>query len=135
MHKLIFTLAACLGVTVAVYGQDFIYTPVNPAFGGNTLNYSWLLNQANSQDSFKDPNLEDDGASSDLDQLTSTLERQLFREFTDSLTDPDTGEPIEEGLYQFGDFQVEVSPGLTGLIIVITDFVTGAQSTITVPYF
>ncbi|MCK5278996.1 MAG: curli production assembly protein CsgF, partial [Cyclobacteriaceae bacterium] len=34
---------------VATIAQDFVYQPVNPAFGGNPYNYSWLLGQAQAQ--------------------------------------------------------------------------------------
>jgi curli production assembly/transport component CsgF len=27
---------------VTGFGQDFVYQPKNPAFGGSYLNYSWL---------------------------------------------------------------------------------------------
>ena len=43
------------------FGQQLTYTPKNPNFGGNTFNYSWLLSSAEAQNSFTDPNEEDDG--------------------------------------------------------------------------
>ena len=38
-------------------GQQLSYKPINPAFGGDTFNYQWLLNSANAQNSFTDPKL------------------------------------------------------------------------------
>ena len=32
-----------------VWAQDFVYQPINPAFGGNPNNYSWLLSSADAQ--------------------------------------------------------------------------------------
>ena len=40
---------------IGCFGQQLTYRPVNPAFGGDTFNYNWLLNSANSQNSFTDP--------------------------------------------------------------------------------
>ena len=37
------------------WSQQIVYKPINPAFGGDTFNYQWLLNSANSQNSFEDP--------------------------------------------------------------------------------
>jgi curli production assembly/transport component CsgF len=34
--------------------QDFVYTPKNPAFGGNPYNYSWLLSSAQAQNTHTD---------------------------------------------------------------------------------
>ncbi len=32
--------------------QQLVYKPVNPAFGGDTFNYQWLLSSANAQNQF-----------------------------------------------------------------------------------
>ena len=42
-------LFALAGAAQSVRAQDFVYTPINPAFGGGYYNYSWLMNSANSQ--------------------------------------------------------------------------------------
>jgi curli production assembly/transport component CsgF len=34
--------------------QDFVYTPINPAFGGNPYNFNWLLGQAEAQNFFEE---------------------------------------------------------------------------------
>ena len=34
--------------------QDLVYKPKNPAFGGDTFNYQWLLSSAESQNKLKD---------------------------------------------------------------------------------
>ena len=43
-----------LFATYFSYGQQLTYKPINPAFGGDTFNYQWLLNSANAQNSFKE---------------------------------------------------------------------------------
>ena len=38
-----------------VRAQQLVYKPVNPMFGGDTFNYQFLLQSAQSQNSFSDP--------------------------------------------------------------------------------
>ena len=69
---------------VFIYGQDFTYTPLNPAFGGNYLNYSWLLNSANAQNTLTDPNQGSNGRNS-LDRFTESLNNQLLNQLSRNL--------------------------------------------------
>ncbi len=119
------------------HGQDFTYSPVNSAFGGNALNYNWMLNSANLQNSFEEPS--DSPASqqrSALDSFTQSLERQLLNQISREIFSSQFGSNgLEEGTFQFGNFQVDVTPGVDGLIISINDFGTGGSTQITVPYF
>ena len=45
-------IAACCGQAQAT---ELVYTPVNPSFGGNPLNGTWLLNNAQAQNDHDDP--------------------------------------------------------------------------------
>ena len=38
-----------------MFSQQLKYRPVNPAFGGDTFNYQWLLSSSEAQNSFTDP--------------------------------------------------------------------------------
>ena len=56
--KTLFTLGFLLLAPVALNqlrAQGLTYRPNNPAFGGNTFNYQWLLSSAQAQDTHKDP--------------------------------------------------------------------------------
>ena len=123
---------------VFIYGQDFTYTPLNPAFGGNYLNYSWLLSSANAQNTLSDPNASSGSSRTSLDRFTESLNSQLLNElsrnlFNNSNIFGDNG--IQTGTYEFGNLLVDVVPGLDGLVITINDLSTGNQTQITVPYF
>ena len=50
MKKLILLLPLffCFGVSA----QQFVYKAINPAFGGDTFNYQWLMSSATSQNQF-----------------------------------------------------------------------------------
>lgn len=120
--------------TISCFGQDLIYTPKNPAFGGNYLNYSWLLNSANAQNTFEEPedDLEDLLADFEGDfnqQFLNELRRELLRS-----SDIFGENGLETGTFEIGNLIVDVVPGLNGLVVTINDIVTGSQTQIIVPY-
>jgi curli production assembly/transport component CsgF len=115
-------------------GQDFVYTPKNPAFGGNYLNYSWLLSSANSQNTFEEPETDLEDLLADFEgdfnqQFLNELRRELLRS---SEVFGENG--LETGTFEVGNLIVDIVPGLNGLVVTINDIVTGGQTQITVPY-
>ena len=67
--KTYITLFACFFIGFSV-AQNLVYKPKNPAFGGDTFNYQWMLSSAESQNLLKDPDGEDGfEQQSDLEQL------------------------------------------------------------------
>ena len=66
--KTLFTLAALLVLTagLSLQAQGLVYHPNNPAFGGNTFNYQWLLSSAQAQDTHKDPTAKNSASLSGL---------------------------------------------------------------------
>ena len=52
--KILFYISIIL-VSGQLYSQDLVYKPKNPAFGGDTFNYQWMLSSAESQNFYKDP--------------------------------------------------------------------------------
>ncbi|RIJ33976.1 curli production assembly/transport component CsgF [Pontibacter oryzae] len=123
----------------AAQAQDFVYQPVNPAFGGETFNYQWLQSSAQSQDRLKDPDaLTSSGASKQdpLDSFKSNLERQILSQLSRQLITSQFGEGgLEPGSYTIGNYQIEVTEGSNGVIIQIVDIGTGNQTTVTIPYY
>ena len=71
------------------YSQQLTYKAKNPNFGGETFNYQWLLSSANAQNSFTDPNDNNDPfrGQSELDQFASNLNRQLLSQISRGLFD------------------------------------------------
>jgi curli production assembly/transport component CsgF len=143
MKKLFFigALVALFISTKDARAQSLTYQPKNPAFGGNTFNYQWLLSSAQAQDTFKDPAAAKTatGASalkrSPVDEMTESLQRQLMSRITRDLIEKQFGEDgLKEGTFQFGDMQVVISNATDGINIRVTDG-KGGESTITVPYF
>lgn len=116
------------------YGQDLVYTPKNPAFGGETFNYQWLLNSAEAQNTFtEDTNTSLDNRS-DLERFTESLNSQLLSQISRTLFTEQFGEDgLTEGTFNFGSLFIEIFPTGEGLVIDILDTSTGDQSQIIIP--
>lgn len=124
---------------VLLFSQDFVYKPVNPAFGGETFNYQWLLNSATAQNLLKAD--EEDSFSSfnqgtTLDDFTESINRQLLSQLSRQVAVSQFGEEgLTDGIYTVGNFQIDVSTTLDGLAITILDASLGEQTQIVIPFF
>lgn len=136
MKKLLFTLALFflgMGFTQA---QDLVYKPKNPAFGGDTFNYNWLLNSAQVQDLTEDETAIDRNQRNTLDDFSESLNRQLLSQLSRQLITNQFGENgLEEGSYTLGNFQVDVTSTIEGLVINILDTSAGEQTQVVIPFF
>lgn len=118
----------------AGFAQDFVYRPINPAFGGSPINYSWLLNSASAQNLYQDD--QDFGFGDDpLMEFQRSLQRRIIRELTESIIEKRFGkiDLSKGGSFAFGNFTIEVVPGPSGINIIIQNLATGEQTTITIP--
>lgn len=122
--------------------QGLTYRPNNPAFGGNTFNYQWMLSSAQAQDTHKDPTAKSPSASSlgglgnssSLQSFSDNLQRQLLSRLSQNILNNQFGEDgLKEGSFTMGDMQVIISHAAEGVVIRITDG-KGGESSITVPY-
>jgi curli production assembly/transport component CsgF len=121
--------------------QQLVYTPKNPAFGGNTFNYQWMLSSAQAQDTYKAP--QDETAdrfgsygSNPVDDFAESLNRQILSRLSRELVTRQFGEEaLAEGSYVLGDYQIDIGSGDNGLSITIVDNTTGATTAVEVPYF
>ncbi len=126
----IFILPWCF----ALRGQQLVYKPLNPAFGGNTFNYNWLLSSAEAQNKFKGTKSLSYTQKSELDKFTETLNRQLLNALSRDLFKQNMGSAdLTEGTYVFGSLVVTISPVLNGLDITIIDQSTGEETNIFLP--
>jgi curli production assembly/transport component CsgF len=134
--KRILILLFCLAPFLA-HAQDFVYTPVNPAFGGNTYNYSWLLSSADAQKKQTSSSTATDpfsSSQSNLNDFTSNLNNQILNELTSRILQDQFGNfSLQDGQYTVGNYQIDIKQGTQGLDINILDTQTGGQSSITIP--
>jgi curli production assembly/transport component CsgF len=114
------------------FGQQLVYKPVNPAFGGDTFNHQWLLAAANAQNSFKDPAAADKNRST-IDQFAESLNRQLLSQISRSLLGSQLDGGLEPGTFNFGTLSLEIFESGDGLVINILDTSTGEETQIIVP--
>lgn len=137
MKKLLGSIVLLIiGFQISSLAQDFVYTPINPAFGGNPYNYNWLLGQAEAQNFFEEET-EDPFAEEDpLASFQEDLNRQVLNEITREMYQNQFGEDgLTEGFYQFGSYEIDVSPISEGMQVRIIDIFTGSETTIIVPYY
>ena len=118
------------------YGQQLVYRPVNPFFGGDTFNYQFLLQSAQAQNSFTDPNAEDPfSRQSELERFTENLNNQLLNQISRSLFSQQFGPngDLQPGTFSFGSLVVEIFESTEGLVIDILDTSTGEQTQVVIP--
>jgi len=121
------------------FGSELVYTPINPSFGGNPYNASWLMQQAEAQNTYK--GAQDEGYSpystDPLENFKQSLNRSILSQFASQLTRNAFGENnlLEPGHYEIGDYIIDVTPGDQGIQVTIYDNTTGGETTIIVPYY
>lgn len=125
-----------LSTTLSAFSQDLVYRPINPAFGGDTFNYQWLLSSAQEQNDYKEKNelslLDDDP----LKQFEQDLNRQILSQLSRRLvTDVFGEEGLKDGTFSLGGFQIEISNNLDGVHINILNINDGSETSIIVPFF
>lgn len=140
MHKLFYMLGILLLFgTVKTQAQDLVYTPKNPAFGGNTFNYQWLLSSAQAQDTYEDEDSDLFRSSFDrdpVDDFAESLNRQILSQLSRQIVTNQFGEDaLENGTYVLGDYQIDIGDIDNGINITILDTRTGATTTVSVPSF
>lgn len=124
MRTIVFTLIAISFAGVSGYGQQLVYTPVNPNFGGNPMNYSGLLASANAQNQFDDKN--NLFNSSLLDNFSETVKRQILSQLSRKLFDENEDlSNLESGTFEIGGLIISIDDTRTGTVIRIIDNETG----------
>jgi curli production assembly/transport component CsgF len=118
-----------LGSHALVQATELVYTPINPSFGGNPLNGTWLLNNAQAQNDFDDPDLKQRTTAtgtSALERFTSQLQSRLLGQLLDNISTGNTGSLSTDA------FIVNVVDDSGALTIEVTDRASGEVSEIKV---
>lgn len=115
---------------VYAYAEELSFSFINPAFGGNPYNYSWLLESANVQNEYEEDPLE---------EFEDTLNRRILNTLASRIVDSafgSYGDDLQGGSYQFGDYQINISTGGgAGITVDIYDQSSGSSTTVSVPYY
>ncbi|MEE9348582.1 MAG: curli production assembly/transport component CsgF [Flavobacteriaceae bacterium] len=114
--------------------QEIVYKPINPSFlGGNSFNANWLLNQANTQSTFKEESPQRE-VKTELERFTESLNRQLLNQLSRNLFQDEFGtDGLEEGTFTFGSLVVDISDTSDGRSFSIFDTTSGEQTVIIIP--
>jgi len=120
-----------LFISLSAFSQQLVYKPTNPNFGGDTFNYQQLLSSADAQNSFTDPNVEDNR--SEINQFAENLNRQILGQLSRSLFGQQLNDGLTAGTYNFGSLLLEIYDSSEGLVINILDINTGEQTQIIIP--
>ena len=117
-------------------GQDLVYKPINPAFGGDTFNYQWLMNSAQEQNDFKEGSDYSLNEKDPLKQFEDDLNRQILSQISRRLMSDIFGEGgLKDGTFELGGFQIEINSFTDGIHIDILDVNNASETSIIVPYF
>lgn len=148
MKKKIIIAALAVATLVApaiTQATELVYEPINPSFGGNPLNGSFLLSKANSQNAHSASLSE----RSYDERLQESLERAYINRIVREITDiafgeqeyDEDGNPIDsifnqDSIFVSGDFQVElITSNADSIIVNITNLLTGEVTIVEIPRF
>ena len=125
----------CLALPLQSIGQELVYRPKNPAFGGSPLNYQWLMSSATQQNKYQGS--QSFGFERDpLAEFQQSLQRQILSELTRNLVRDQFGDDFDlsqESSLEFGEFSIDINPGIDGVTIRIYNILTGDETNITIP--
>lgn len=140
MIRILLLASVLLLFSQPIWSQDFVYRPVNPAFGGEVFNHQWMLSNANAQNTIEDPNQQDFDSRFNRDPLQDfqdQLNRQILNQISSSIIGNQFNnvDGIDNGTYVFGNYQIDVGTTNEGISIVIIDNSTGNSTEVVVPVF
>lgn len=132
---------ACTGVAFAIAtanatASPLVYKPINPSFGGNPLNGSFLLNEAQAQNNLTDPSsangsLGITSPQTPLQQFNSTLEQMVLSRVASGVSNnlfSSTGQLVP-GHVETSGFTIDIVNAGGGMLrITTTDKTTGATT-------
>ncbi len=116
-----------LAISPYILAGELVYRPMNPSFGGNPLNGSYLLNNAQAQNTTKDPDATTRTIRSDLDRFTDSLQSRLLSQLLADVGTGNTGSLVTD------DYSINIiDDGSGGLEVQITDLNTSESTIISV---
>lgn len=107
--------------------SELVYQPTNPSFGGNPLNGSYLLNNAQAQNDHEAPSSSSPFSErTALDRFTDSLESRLLNQLIGDIGEGNAGTLVTE------DFIVDILDVDGVLTVQITDLETNETTEIEV---
>lgn len=136
MNKKKYILTILMFVSNLIVSDELVWTPINPSFGGNPYNATWLMNSAKIQNQYPEEVPDKDYQKDPLEQFQENLNRQLLRRLASSIVDQIYGDSgVNEGSYSVGDYLIDIEERETSVVIMIDDMATGNQTLMEIPNF
>ncbi|QLE86706.1 curli production assembly protein CsgF [Shewanella sp. Scap07] len=127
MNYRMLIIAAGTAFSISAQSTELVYTPINPSFGGSPLNGSYLLNKANAQN--------DNSADSNDKDFVTRFKESLERNIMNTITRGVANGEISDGIYDTGDFRIEVATIGDGVMLTITNLLSGEVTVIEMPVY
>ncbi len=125
---------AYAAVSGQAYGQDILFKPINPSFGGNSFNSSHLLATAEAQKKKEEKKATTRPTQSNSDRFIRLLESRLYSSLATAVSEAIFGDAAKpNGTIKFDDQEVSFVNAGGQITLTITDFSTGQVTNITVP--
>jgi curli production assembly/transport component CsgF len=117
------------------FSQQLVYKPINPAFGGDTFNYQWLMSSAQAQNTYEE-SARTGLATNPLNDFENNLNRQILNQLSREVIDNMFGEGgLEDGNFEFGTLKINIASQSDGVNIDILNSQDGSRTNIIVPYY
>ncbi len=127
-------VAGALVCAVPAIGQDVVYRPISPTFGGNPFNSNHVLGVANANNDTRDPRATNSNSQADI--FARQLQSRLLSALSSQIVDAIFGDnPQEQGTISFGGQTIEFFRSLDEVTLVIRNDETGEETRIVVPLF
>jgi curli production assembly/transport component CsgF len=129
--RIAYAVVSIMLITPLSWAGNMTFQFRNPNFGGNPNNGAFLLNEAQAQNSYKDPSLKDFSVDtpSALDNFTQAIQSQILGGL---LTNINTGKP---GRMVTNDFIVDIANTDGQLQLNVTDRKTGKHPPFRFPVY
>jgi len=115
--------------------NELTWYPVNPSFGGNPGNATWLMSAAQEQNAFKESASSQYKAKTAVEQFSENLNRLILNKLSNKIVDAIyEGGELQTGDFEMGNYLIHVNEGELSVTVVIDDMITGGQTIIEVPY-
>lgn len=123
-------------LAVPAVAGEVVYTPMNPSFGGSTLNFQYLMGLATAQNSFKGETAA--GAAraplTASERFAQQLQSRLYAGLAQQVSESIFGENAQpSGHFVFDDQQIDFVNDGQQVTITILNTATGETTEISVP--
>jgi len=136
---IVFLFLVSLILSFRSFSSELSFKFLNPSFGGDPLYGSFLLKEAQLQNTFKEKSTSFYKPKSLLERFSESFTNQLIYRMADIMLDQIFGEnnqlPEEPATYTIGNFRITFDPTGDNYIFEIYDLSTGESTRLEMPKY